>query len=45
MKAKFITKYRVVDNPFNRANHPDLIGRTYFYPPSYVVVEPFRTCY
>lgn len=32
--------WRVVDNDFNRANYPDLIGRIYTdEPPAYVVVK------
>ena len=36
---KQATKYRVVDNEFNQANAPDLIGKVFDSPPSYVAVE------
>ena len=32
-------KYRVVDNPFNRANYAHMIGQILDKPPAYAVVE------
>ena len=36
-----VTKYRVTDNPFNRANPPydSMIGKVYDNPPAYAAVE------
>jgi hypothetical protein len=33
------TKYEVIDNPFNRENYPDLIGRILDKPPAYAQVK------
>jgi hypothetical protein len=33
-------RYLVVDCEFNRINYPDLIGRIFDEPPSYVHVRP-----
>jgi hypothetical protein len=38
--TKTAEKYLVVDNEFNRANYPDLVGKILDKPPSYAHVAP-----